>query len=998
MVIVYTRCFRLGYIADEPFTLTSMMATYSESDHQYALSYAVERVRQEPIFRLKMEEPSTYAFINIDVIDDGWHKMAGITTELGQKLAPYRKISYDTSNLDCSAFSCIPVDMLKRPQGDDGNRNTHASFCNFAEHTSISFPVMDREGNIIRRFTACGPGCYKRNKRRDPHTGLPSANGLLLDDYVDPETGEKMCQHINQSLVMWAAIPWTRPGKEVEGYNTVHVPGFGFEEDAGGGYTKFNNVKISERYCNFFKQYLNEESGECYRSGWMKFVKFMFGQYTTNLSYELANPSPDALGTGFNCWQYALGRALYKAGAPPETSEIDDIMLKEPMNFSSVIHEPKQMMTSGNIRRKDAQDIIHTRHLGDKIIDTDRAISWLESTSQSEDIDGFSKSGKLMMETSDAIIDAAMQLELLGLSDKQARRALLKELLKGSRKSAADGGFADVASFSQTIRLVGLTLAIRKSLFSKEAISRRKRNAVGNEEPAMPTARWSASAITERDALLVAKANLEASEQRSGEYKRPAPFLDVIPVKNFGEDKTTSASDIWLSLVKKYASVLQHRVTSGLKSMVVSTVRQFLDIMEGKIFQHGNDWENNVPLMIGVDAILRKIMVTAARLCTRMAASLSSKAATYSSDVVASMSSEVATDVASRVFGVLLEETVVRMVVSAALRTAMQAFVALAELAASAITVMGVVIMVVSVIGILLDLALGLSWYDTVLTPDSVEKVIRAYQTAFANATNTDYGQTSPVTAEELVGIDVELQIEEQDKIRTERGGGEDELEGYMDRAFKETPLLPKSRAVFLQDSAYEYLAGRTMNSLGQRLIVSASGPQGDHGLINEARSIITETAQSVENYSKVVDYNASRLDCISKDWTCSEASCDTAVKSDALFRESVTFAAAAGFSLTIGLGVLFATHVCFVRGANIGLSVAFIGLLAFMTLAGIAFLNLNAMGEANADAIRSMDIGGNKGSIYQSDRVGALQRMTGVGAKYNVIYDFVNPFLEQLQ
>lgn len=57
-------------------------------------------------------------------------------------------------------------------------------------------------------------------------------------DYVNPDTGEKMCQYLNQNLIMWAALPWTRPGKEIEGYNTVHVPGFAFggkekEEEEG---------------------------------------------------------------------------------------------------------------------------------------------------------------------------------------------------------------------------------------------------------------------------------------------------------------------------------------------------------------------------------------------------------------------------------------------------------------------------------------------------------------------------------------------------------------------------------------------------------------------------------------------------------------------------------------------------------------------------------------------------------------------------------------------
>ena len=118
------------------------MATYSPQDQHHAFIYASEKLRQEEIYRLKMTEPSVYAFIDIEEIKNGWKNKAGLVTEPGQKLAPYRSITYDTSKLDCEAFSCIPVDMLRRPPSDS-DENTKVSACSFAEHTTLSFPVKD---------------------------------------------------------------------------------------------------------------------------------------------------------------------------------------------------------------------------------------------------------------------------------------------------------------------------------------------------------------------------------------------------------------------------------------------------------------------------------------------------------------------------------------------------------------------------------------------------------------------------------------------------------------------------------------------------------------------------------------------------------------------------------------------------------------------------------------------------------------------------------------
>lgn len=905
------------------------MGTLTPQDHHNALIYATERVRQEAIYRLKLSEPYVYAFIDVSEVPDGWANKAGLVIEPGQRLAPYRHITYDTSKLDCSAFSCIPVDVLKRP-----SEKCNASACSFAEHTAMTFPVKDPKGNTLKKFTACGPGCYRRNKRRDPHTGLPSANGVLLADYINPQTGEKMCQYLNQNLITWAALPWLRLGKRIEGYNTVHVPGFGFGEDKDGGYDHLNNVKITEKYCNFFKRYFDEENGECYRSGWMKFVKFMFGQYFTNLSYDLANPQPGYLGIKFNPWWITLGLTVYTAGAHP--FRIEKNIVKK--NTISTRHPEKAAAA--------AAEKILKRHFDEEmVIDHDSLLDLIGSNSSASD---------KLMEVSDSIIDAALRLEVMGLNDKQAKRIMLKELLKRSSRQN---------SFSDSLKLVGITVAIKKSLFSRQVSERRS----------------SGSHITERDALLLAKANLEA-----GEWP-PAPFLDITKptTKNLdGFEKTLTTSEIWTSLLKKYSNKIDLRVSEFAKDMVVNLVRQFLDIVEGKIFLHGNAWENNVPLMIGADNILKKVMEASGRLCTKFVTSLESRAVAFSSDYVSSLPSKVAVEVASRTFGVLLEESVIEYIVSAAIRTAIQAFAALAELAASTITAIGIIMLVVTVLGIMLDLALKMDWYDSVLQPEDINKVVKVFQAAFAEAANVDEGEVASVSAEEIVSIDVESQIRNETEILTKDGEGD--LNAYLEKSFNESPLLGKSRVAFIREAAEEYLAGRTMNAYGQRIIHEG----GQEHVTQRTRLAIAETAKAVQDYSKVVNYNVSRMDYVGENWFKEEAGGDSQ-----LFRETVTYSAVAGFSLVMGVGVLIVSHVSFVRAANIGLAFAFLGLLIFITLTGICYINLYTMGEANAAAIRALDAVGER----QDGRIGAMQRLTSSGAKFNMISDFVNPMLEKV-
>nr|BDT63033.1 MAG: wsv115-like protein [Trachysalambria curvirostris nimavirus] len=960
------------------------MAAYSEEDKHNAFLYARERLRQESIYRLKMSEPAVYSFINIREEKYGWRDRLGLLVEPAQELAPYRSITYDTSLLRCQDFSCIPVDVLGRPE-DAKAEKASVSACNFAEHTAISIPLKNPKGDTIHQLTACGPACYRRQKKRNPHTGMPDADGTLLMERIDPDTGEKMCQYLNQNLILWAAVPWSRPGKSIEGYNTVHVPGFGFNDEAEeGAYRLFNRVALSRDYCNFFKRYYDDETGECYRSGWMKFVKFMFGQYFTNVSYTIINPQV-SYGS-INTWDHFLGRigcpitsVLVAAGAAPSQNK------KRMLDKRDILPDTQPPITEriSNMKGKERE-----------------GSSNQESMESLQKILGHNRlSADKLIEVADSMINTALSLEVMGVDEKQARKLLLREMLKRSRLRPDRGGFGGTVSFSESLKIAGTILALKRSLFSYAHKSKRASRLSEEVEVERVCCdaddalgkRRRPETLTDREALLLLKASLENRPER------PQPFLDPIPARDISRsERFGSSSEIWSSILKDNLTTydkVENTVTDYVKNFMVTIVQNYLDILQGKIFAHGYRWENNIPILFGVDFVLQRTLSVAGKLCSKLASFAESRVAGFTTNYGTPLEVRGSVDISTRTFAFFMEETLVEVAVSSALRTAIQAFVALARLAASALTVLGVALTVVTILGVILDLALHLDWYSEIMTPKVLEDVVDAFEESFAQAAHQDRGHYRTVTAEEIVSIDVSIQMRNEADIRSE--DGEADLRGYLEMAFHESPLLGKSSMTFVQESAEEYLAGRTMNAFGQRII---QRPKDDAtaGIINkETRHVVSETANLLSDYSKVVNYNASRLDFVGAEWVQSTASKDGGAS--AMFMKTVSFAAAAGLALTIGLGGCLASCLTTVRMANIGMSIAFVGLLSFITLAGVAFINLNAMGESNARDILSLNPIVVNNGVFLKDRVGYMQMVTGVGARFNIFSDYLRPMLDTI-
>lgn len=176
-------------------------------------------------------------------------------------------------------------------------------------------------------------------------------------------------------------------------------------------------------------------------------------------------------------------------------------------------------------------------------------------------------------------------------------------------------------------------------------------------------------------------------------------------------------------------------------------------------------------------------------------------------------------------------------------------------------------------------------------------------------------------------------------------------------------------------------MAERTMNTFGQQIVHAETEEDRQVKHVGKlVRKEVSRTGQAVHDYYKIVDYNTSRMEFIGEEWVEDVA---RDFDNDALFRRTVTAAAAAGFFLVLGMGALVTSHLVLLRSLNIGLALAFVGLLAFIALSGVVFINLNAMGRVNSDDIHKVSDAISFAKVeplYESSRVGTLQRYVGAG------------------
>ena len=804
-----------------PLSFYRKMSTFTPHDINAALLYAAEKLRQERISMLKSTEPSLYSYVKIEVVEDGWEERMGLIKQPGQKLAPYRHITYDTSNYKCSEFSFIPEELIL----DRGTKyNPSATESKYAQRKTIP-PFTRKDGEEKDQNTFTNPCCTDR-KQTDRNTRLPETCGVLQPDYMEQTTGETGCQYLKRSINIWDTVPCARPvDQKISVCTAKDVPEMGYT------CKNYRTTLLSRAYCDYFKRYYGDKKGEIYRSGWLIISETIREQNYTN--------SP-ALDRG-NMWAEVIAFESL-VGATYGTAARDQV------NSPLVLKRQLDLVTEA-LGLKAGQKI-----------------------------------DERYLKMADAIMDTALRLHLLKVSNCKARHILLKGALKASSKKRKH--------FKETLKLVGATLAVREAIYCT---------------PIQPP-------------------------NRTGECMESVGLVDKQKVVGNEIETVGTCHGVWNEILQKACENrkdLPREVKEKVRAIAENVVTQFMGVLSGKSFTCGYESESNIQDLFGIEKILDKIACIASKMSKRFAdTAVGSRLFSGFVHSAYYASEKLTSELSVRLFSSFVEETIVEVLVVTGLRRAIKMFTDLAATATCVRTSMGCVLMVLCVTGFFFDLSLKFKWGDSsTLSTEMLQEHTSHYNRVFTGAGKSCIGAARPVSHEEIVGIDLQLQTEE--RVRQNHVTGIDFTEGY----FIGSPLLEgKSIFAFMQEASQEYLGSRTMNSYGQRILKRAVTDGCDSSGKNQEP--VAGTADPCRGGTHALTKKHRK-------------------KVGKLVVRNVAFSALAGFSLIVGLGSVALSHVKNIRYTNITMSISFIGLLVFIALMGIVYLNILDTGTVETNVSR---------------------------------------------
>lgn len=192
---------------------------------------------------------------------------------------------------------------------------------------------------------------------------------------------------------------------------------------------------------------------------------------------------------------------------------------------------------------------------------------------------------------------------------------------------------------------------------------------------------------------------------------------------------------------------------------------------------------------------------------------------------------------------------------------------------------------------------------------------------------------------------------------------GSDENEPYKEflmEYFNESSILRTSKTQYINSAMYEYMASRTMNSNGQPLKLEGEKDEGEEvtvRLITPDTTPIDEyiskvsAANNVEIYTKLAEFNAewaSNAD-MGRELSCRGEYEEDRPETETLRKRALVYSGVGGALFVVFLSFAAGLYSFqSIRLANIAFSLAFIGLLLFVTLTGIAFVTVFDIGKAN--------------------------------------------------
>nr|BDT62801.1 MAG: wsv115-like protein [Metapenaeus joyneri majanivirus] len=918
-----------------PSTISSSLPVggYTEKNHADADLYSRTKLIQQQICSLVASEPLTYSFVNIENKGiEGW-KSLGIEIERGQALAPFYNITYDTDKLDCSRFSCIPIDIR-----NNNNNNNGVKHCIYDKTPviDVKFGLSDND-----TFTACGESCYNYHKTIDPHTGLPKAGGNLMKKGSDG-----LCHYINQSLLLWGTVPisrTTQSGDIMTGYNDKFVPPFKVVDNG-----MYNNLEITNAYCQYFKRWFDPTKKECYRTTWMKFFHFSFGTAISNIFFPQDSNLIEQTRSKLNTRKLDLRHANVEKilGVPPierlTKNEMNENMVEKiyndhydnegnPLSLASLVthsflhnnekeydfnnnnnnnnnntttitnNNNNTTSTNNNNNTTSTNNNNNNNNNNDNNNNNTKLSSFLpQQLSQKEllynEILTFIKNKNhqknvntgemenLAEDIMEKLLDVAIQCKIHKLSDAEVRKIFLSKILRMNNKKNI--------KFSEYLQIFSLYNKIKGILFSDIKYSTDYIHHHNQE-----LGHYHHNSLFKNDADLTMFIedrygfNHKSEQMSNPPEKRPAYIVKL--VKSLVDSSNSKNKYEGLQNAISFLYHISPEVQDKLKNFAFKLWTDLHDLLSPKWERYNDDFSfsSNFFVLLMVDNAIQQSLSLMSKSCTKILQKITTDTIERLASRAALMTEDFLVSVFSRFVISSAERFAINYLIRGSVVLALQIFAKLVALAAGILDGIGILFLVAGILGLILDLALNMAWYDNVMTPKNLADHVNNYVKIFKSATNLTTGETAPVTPRELVEIAISSEVEglnnetyndddddddndDNDGNNNNNNNNKKEDKGqqqthisyveFLDKYFGEKPLIESKTDIFLQEAYFEYLGTKTMNSLGQPLGRNNNNNNKNQNLVSTyldgGKKKLMKLLNIGSEYADVVSYNAPRV------------------------------------------------------------------------------------------------------------------------------------------
>lgn len=874
-----------------------------------ATRYAQHYANQIRVQQLISQNADLFSFVQLREVPGGW-RQHGITVEDHQALDPYFEIAFDETQLDCTKFSCLNLDLRKVTTGG-GPQVPHP--CDFENSPVMEISVPGQEGV---RYTACGPACYSLLKRFDRNTGRPVASGNML---TNSTKYPGLCELINTSPFQWMLFPTARSTGDEDNPYTWSVNDPGMPAFQAADRVSLRKWELNDAYCQFFKKWFDPEKKICYRKGWMKFLRFLSGTYLSNLSYRQDKRTIEG------------GRA--KISILPHQSKLYP-MVSEMLNPEVDQRSGGDIESKGGEKKKEAFESIQEQGLVERAVERMYS-SLMPEVSQREDIPATHLADikavlqKLDASENDELIDQIFKhiLEFYfqnrltdkNMSDLEIKRELLRRFL-----SSSDVGFQEGMAFMRLYFIVKPQLDHyfeQRERKMRQHLEEQANEEDGEEMSSVPIPgpmdpeEYTKPTFKKWWNEQWKKFNEEFDQEKNYKEMVAAAASSRGPDSNNLPDyvaKRTKA--ITVATGKLMESAVKSQVdiyvtgTKFVYNFIKKMIADFKILIgtQDEALPSDYDYMDNSVILIALysamDLMIRQMGAVLSQTVAKTLFRIGSQVAVRRAMMF------LGTNLLESVLGKLLAQQVIKALAELAVSRIMSqvalVFAHLAALLSTALTVFSIVLMVVGVLGFILDAATGAFEYDANLRPEILQQNVDQFTDMYARLGQTSIEHNLLLSPEHILQIAL---VNELNASHAYYNNQDDDDEQVMDgtepsdvpaddpksseehryRSFYDhlkmtanvTPVFSEKSLNLELKATIKYLSTRTYNSNGQPLALNVPARSDDGSgappprvpkkstvdVVGDKKAAKT-AMKYVSEYFKAISYNTPRLQYLQMD------------------------------------------------------------------------------------------------------------------------------------